>query len=431
MKRNGEGTRSERGPLEIIEGKGVRIPIYHAPRRGETSFLLAYYAEGRRKMERVSNLVDARRRAKVLVDELSAGKVHVATFTLKQTAAITDAVEILRPLGVSLTEAVRQFAEAHRILGGTPLLPAVQFYAKHVEQETRRGQLNSITIPELVAKYLGSLEGKKSKRYVEDLRAKLNRVARAFTGQIREVRADDLDAWIDGLKDAGQRTKNNYRMALVTLFSYARDKNHLPRGQQTEAEFVTRYDDKKAGVIGIYTPRQFAMLLHCVDRRFLPFVALGGFAGLRSVEILRLDWGDIWFRKGFVEVGREKSKTATRRLVPICPALAKWLKTYAKEFGPVLEGIRDEWHFTREFRAAKSTLNDEDGKPRVKLVHNGLRHSFCSYRLAETKSAAQVALEAGNSPKMLFEHYRELVTEAEAKEWFSLTPEKVRRMMAP
>ncbi len=91
---------------------------------------------------------------------------------------------------------------------------------------------------------------------------------------------------------------------------------------------------------------------------------------------------------------------------------------------------RNAVHFTRLFAAAKHTLNDQKGKPRLKLVHNGLRHSYCSCRMAETKSAAQVALEAGNSPKMLFEHYRELVTEDEAKEWFSLTPKKVRRPTA-
>ena len=51
-----------------------------------------------------------------------------------------------------------------------------------------------------------------------------------------------------------------------------------------------------------------------------------------------------------------------------------------------------------------------------------MRHSFCSYRMAEVKNAAQVALEAGNSPRMIFEHYRELVTEDEAKEWFGIGP---------
>ena len=416
-----------RGPIEVVEGKGIKIPIYLSPLRGKESYLLTYYAEGERERERAPDLEAARKRAKQLISELNDGKVHVASFTLKQTAAITDAVEIIRPFNVSITEAARQFAEARRILGNISLLQAAEFYAKHQDEESRRSALQPTTLPDLVTKYLASIKNKKSKRYVDDLTSKLKRVGKAFTGQIGDIRADDMDKWIDGLEDAGDRTKNNYRMALVTLFSYARDKGYLTRGQQTEAEFITRFDGKKGGKIGIYTPKQFANLLRYVDERFVAFVALGGFAGLRSIEILRLEWNDIWFEKGFIEVGRDKSKTATRRLVPICPALEAWLKPRAKESGPILPDIRNEFHFTRLFHAAKGTLNDEKGVPRVKLVHNGLRHSFCSYRMAETKSAAQVALEAGNSPKMLFEHYRELVTEAEAKEWFSLDPKKVQR----
>ncbi len=53
---------------------------------------------------------------------------------------------------------------------------------------------------------------------------------------------------------------------------------------------------------------------------------------------------------------------------------------------------------------------------------NALRHSYASYRLAEIKDAARVALEMGNSPSMLFRNYRELVTEEQAKQWFSVMP---------
>ena len=417
--------KSRRGPIAVVEGKGIKIPIYLSPRRGEESYLLAYYAEGIRKRERVAGLDEAKKRARQLIGELAVGSVHVATFTLKQTVAIRDAVETLRPVGISITEAARQIAEAKQILGETPIVEAAQFYANHLKQETQRGALQPITLPKLVEKYLESIHLKKSKRYVQDLRAKLQKAAKAFTGQITEIRADDIDQWIEGMDGAGERTKNNYRKALLTLFSYARNKNHLPRGQQTEAEFANRFDEKKQGSIRIYTPNQFAILLNYVDERFLPFVALGGFAGLRSVEILRLDWSDIWFHKGFIEVAREKSKTATRRLTPICPALEAWLKPLAKKRGPLFPGIETEAQFTWHFHAAKQTLNDDDGNPRVQLIHNGLRHSFCSYRLAVTKSAAQVALEAGNSPKMLFENYRELVTEAEGNEWFALSPKKL------
>jgi hypothetical protein len=35
-----------------------------------------------------------------------------------------------------------------------------------------------------------------------------------------------------------------------------------------------------------------------------------------------------------------------------------------------------------------------------------------------------VTLEAGNSPQMIFQHYRELVRPADAKTWFSIAPEK-------
>ena len=53
-----------------------------------------------------------------------------------------------------------------------------------------------------------------------------------------------------------------------------------------------------------------------------------------------------------------------------------------------------------------------------------LRHSFITYRIAKIKSADQVALEAGNSPSIIFKHYRELTTENEADKWFSIVPKE-------
>ena len=61
----------------------------------------------------------------------------------------------------------------------------------------------------------------------------------------------------------------------------------------------------------------------------------------------------------------------------------------------------------------------------VEWKHNALRHSFISYRVADIKNVDQVALEAGNSPDIIFQHYRELVAEVTAKEWFVVTPDLV------
>jgi hypothetical protein len=49
-------------------------------------------------------------------------------------------------------------------------------------------------------------------------------------------------------------------------------------------EFSTRYEDK-GGEIGVYSPAQLDILLTRIERRFVPFVAIAGFAGLRSAEI--------------------------------------------------------------------------------------------------------------------------------------------------
>jgi hypothetical protein len=51
----------------------------------------------------------------------------------------------------------------------------------------------------------------------------------------------------------------------------------------------------------------------------------------------------------------------------------------------------------------------------VKWKRNGLRHSFGhsfgSYRMEQTKNEGLVALEMGNSPKVVKDHYFEIVDE--------------------
>ncbi len=70
----------------------------------------------------------------------------------------------------------------------------------------------------------------------------------------------------------------------------------------------------------------------------------------------------------------------------------------------------------------------EDEKRRgVKLTpwpNNAARHSFCSYHLAQHQDAAQLALQAGNSPQMIFQHYRELVRPTEAAKWWEIRPKE-------
>lgn len=54
---------------------------------------------------------------------------------------------------------------------------------------------------------------------------------------------------------------------------------------------------------------------------------------------------------------------------------------------------------------------------------NVTRHSFVSYHLAAFENAGKTALEAGHSEQMLFNHYRAVVTQTTAQEFWALRPE--------
>lgn len=60
--------------------------------------------------------------------------------------------------------------------------------------------------------------------------------------------------------------------------------------------------------------------------------------------------------------------------------------------------------------------------PVIPWKRNGLRHSYCTYRMAVLQNEHQVSAERGNSPAMVFANYRALVTKEQGEEWFKIVP---------
>jgi len=107
-----------------------------------------------------------------------------------------------------------------------------------------------------------------------------------------------------------------------------------------------------------------------------------------------------------------KAKSARRRLVPLLPNLAAWLRPYNGMSGAVVPiGARKKLDRVREVAGL------------TRWPKNGLRHSYASYRLAATNNAPVVASELGHStPAMLYAHYRELVLPDEAERYWKIVP---------
>lgn len=99
--------------------------------------------------------------------------------------------------------------------------------------------------------------------------------------------------------------------------------------------------------------------------------------------------------------------------MPICDALAAWLADNKDATGPIWDGYDDSL-CDAQYRTAKAagTL----------WKANALRHSYASYRLADTADENRVAFELGNSPGVVHRHYKALVRPDDAKAWFSIMP---------
>ena len=158
----------------------------------------------------------------------------------------------------------------------------------------------------------------------------------------------------------------------------------------------------------IFTPSEAQKLLLTAlktDPGMIPYLAIGLFAGVRPLETQRLSRADISDR--YIEIKAAKAKTRKRRLVSISPNLKEWLA-----LGGDLPLSNKRKRLARVLKIAQ--LN---WKPDI------MRHSFASYHLAYHQSADKTALELGHrDSKMLFAHYRELVTQEAAQSYWAIRP---------
>ena len=410
----------QRFPI-LVTHNGVNAKIQRDVKiqrgRKYDTFLVIYSEAGKRQRLRRSSLEAAKIAAQNACHKISHGE-HL-TLELKNGERLTyaRAIESLAPLGVKLDIASHEYANAvKRLPSGATLQDAVELLCRrnNAVQEKR-------TVKQAVGEMLEVKHGANlSDAHIKDLECRLGAFAEAFQMQISDVSGALLQTWIDSLKVSG-RTKQNYLRAVAALIYFAIRRKWLPKEATDEIEAV-QLPKEDSAEIEIFTPGEMAEILSVARPEMVPWLAIAGFAGLRSAEISRLDWSEVKLSERFIEIKASKAKTAARRLAPVTDNLAKWLELYAAKSGLVAP-FDSWWNQMPLIAQAVNKQREHKGQPpNFVWRHNALRHSFCSYRLAAIKNAAQVALEAGNSPQMIFKHYRQVVTETEAAKWFSIMP---------
>ena len=402
--------RPRKGSPIVVENAAGKITIYATG----TDYTLAWTAGGERRREKRRTLEDAHDRARKILADLRAGSGHLRSFTIQQTARIDTALEALREIHVPISSAARDFSEAHKILGGrVSVVEAARAYVRHIEDQGCK----PIKVKDAVEEFRASVTRRNlSVRYERTCRFHLSKLTKAAgSRQLIELRATEIEVILDKFNKS-PRAFNNMRGTFGALFSYAQRRGYLPIDRKHQASLVEARSDRFRGQIAIYRPAEMRTLLENADNRLVPFLALGGLAGLRSMEICYVKWDMIDFDNGFILLPKCFTKTRRRRVVPICAALASWLRPLKGE-GPVY-GFDDSSSLNR--LVSRHWPLDSAKKPLVERRPNALRHSYGTYRFAQLRDEQKVSAEMGNSPQELREHYAELATPAQGDEWFGL-----------
>jgi integrase len=394
-----------RFPILIKRGSSA-VKVYRDRKPQGTYYRVTYHLGGKRHRLNFRDLEAARSEAEAKASQLSQGHLDAALLRPNDRLEYGRAKHAVKELGLPLDAVAIEYSEARKLLDGVPLLDAARFYARHHGKGIKRAQV-AAAVSEM-------LERKKQKGvsdvYLRDLRYRLARFSGAFHCDVNALSPDDVASFFFHL-GLSPRSHNNFLRSLRTFFSFAQKHDWLSK----EADLLSRVEmrHERRVPVDIFSHKELSALLERASPLLKPCIALSAFAGLRTEEVLRLEWSDIERRAGFIEVAAHKAKTATRRIVPLVENLSKWLALSPRTHERV-------WPYTKDsfFKAMRSAADNA----KIKWKHNALRHSFISYRLAEIQDVNRVALEAGNSPQMIFRHYREIATPEQARSWFAIAP---------
>ena len=234
-------------------------------------------------------------------------------------------------------------------------------------------------------------DGKRSRHspvYEGHVATWLNDFAGTFPGYaVCELSKEHLNTYIGKFKELSGKSRNDRRGTVKMFLRWCAAKDYLPQNHRLFEAVDFKNEDADMTEIDFYRPNELRNMLNGADAALLPVIALGGLAGLRREEIIRLEWADAWRVKGKVEISARIAKGRKRRLVNICPALAAWLRPYRNATGLVWDGS------TTALEAALRSVREAANIPSRR---NGLRHAFITFHMAlhtDENQAVQDAMQ--------------------------------------
>ncbi|MDQ8202693.1 site-specific integrase [Pelagicoccus sp. SDUM812003] len=255
--------------------------------------------------------------------------------------------------------------------------------------------------------------------------------------KVHQVTTKDIQAFLATRELKEAKSRNNVISNLGAFFRWA---------AYTERKYISKHaiptDDVERAKTKkprreIITAEQAAELMEYAENFrggvLVNFIATALFGGIRpDVDGELADEGldpkveELFsVERGTIEVTEQNSKTGSFRDVVIQPALRSFFETYPMSKYPIVPRVPPASNAKDRRSYLRYLLKKfREGCP-VKVPHDGLRHSYCSYHVKISGSIAETALQAGDSEATIRKHYMRRVSDTQADLFWAIRPVKM------
>ncbi|MGZ0707263.1 tyrosine-type recombinase/integrase [Coraliomargarita sp. W4R53] len=293
---------------------------------------------------------------------------------------------------------------------------------------------NRMTLSQLHADVMGLLESRSiSERQRRSNEGYGRRIVEDFKDcEVHIITAARAYKWVTEAetkeKKWGAKTRSHHWNWLNRLLNRAASKKAIPvnplqsLGEEEQAD-ISRKTYSTPEILTKKEAEQVLATIKAIAPNLLGAAILQLFAGLRTAEARRIEWKDINFDDGLVNVSEEVAKTNDTRNVELNDTCREWLST-VPQTGPKVCNLTEN-QGNKKWRKVSDNL-PYDWK------HNAMRHSFASYTLVlKDENYTKEQLGHSERSRTLFKHYRSAATTKAAKAYFSIKPEQTKDAVIP
>lgn len=310
-----------------------------------------------------------------------------STLTPAQQEQAAIAFERLAPFGVSLNTAVAECIERRQAIA------------------------KSVTFQELFERFTSSKK-KRSAAYLRGLKYTLPRFPGLHSRIVAEILPQDVEAEMDGMTAT---VRNAFMRNLRAVFNFGIKRGWLEENPVLKLDFE---DVTRAEVVTLSPGEATALMLAAeAENDLLPYHAIGLFAGVRPLELERLEWRHVDLSERHIEITAGVSKTGRRRIIDIEPNLHAWLTRYIENGGETAGKVTPTANLRKRLRDIRTAAKLTD------WVQDVARHSYASYWLAHHEDINRLTLQMGHeSADMLWKHYNKAAKRKDAAKFWQIVP---------